>query len=253
MAVDSAIQSDPGARAELRVPVHLGVIMDGNGRWARARGKPRTEGHVAGVKSLRRLVEFSINYGLRYVTVFSFSSENWARPRDEVRFIFGLLYRFVASDLESLIRNNVQVRIIGMRDGLEPALQRLIADVEAKTAMNTGLTLVVAFNYGGKAEIVEATRRIAQAVAAGEMRLDEIDEAAIAHRLYTHGIPDPDVIIRTSGEQRVSNFLLWQGAYSELIFVEENWPDFDERTFLRVLEEYGQRERRFGGIEAKVS
>ena len=252
MAVDSAIQSDPGARAELRVPVHLGVIMDGNGRWARARGKPRTEGHVAGVKALRRLVELSINYGLSYLTVFSFSSENWARPRDEVRFIFGLLYRFVASDLESLIRNNVRVRIIGMREGLEPALQRLIGDVEAKTAMNTGLNLIVAFNYGGKAEIVEATRQIARAVAAGEIRPEDIDEAMITRRLYTHGIPDPDVIIRTSGEQRVSNFLLWQGAYSELIFVDENWPDFDEQSFLHVLEEYGQRERRFGGIEAKV-
>jgi undecaprenyl diphosphate synthase len=251
MAVDSAIQSEPNARAELRIPAHLGVIMDGNGRWARARGKPRTEGHVAGVKALRRLVELSIRYRLAYLTVFSFSSENWARPRDEVRFIFGLLHRFVASDLESLIRNNVRVRIIGTRYDLEPALQRLIGDVEAKTEMNTGLNLIVAFNYGGKAEIVEATRQIARAVAAGALRPEDIDETTISRQLFTHGMPDPDIIIRTSGEQRVSNFLLWQGAYSELIFVEENWPDFDEATFLRVLDEYGQRERRFGGIEAK--
>ena len=251
MSADTAIQSEPRPRAALRIPAHIGVIMDGNGRWARARGKPRTEGHLAGVKALRRMVELSIRYEVKYLTVFSFSSENWARPRDEVRFIFGLLHRFVASDLESLIRNNVRVRIIGARDSLEAPLQRLIADVENKTVMNTGLTLIVAFNYGGKAEIAEATRRIARAVAAGELRIEDIDEKTVERALYTFGIPDPDIIIRTSGEQRVSNFLLWQGAYSELIFVDEHWPDFDEATFLRVLEEYGQRARRFGGIEAK--
>jgi undecaprenyl diphosphate synthase len=224
--------------------------MDGNGRWARARGKPRTEGHVAGVKALRRTVELCIRYGVQYLTVFSFSSENWARPRDEVRFIFGLLHRFVASDLDTLIRNNVRVKIIGARRELEEPLRRLIADVEAKTAMNTGLNLIVAFNYGGKAEITEATRRIAEAVAAGRLRPEEIDEATVARALYTFGMPDPDIIIRTSGERRFSNFLLWQGAYSELIFIEENWPDFNEATFLRVLDEYSARDRRFGGIEA---
>jgi len=251
MSVDSAIHSQPLPRTELKIPVHVGVIMDGNGRWARARGKPRTEGHVAGVKSLRQMVQLGIRYGLKYLTVFSFSSENWSRPRDEVRFIFGLLHRFVASDLESLIRNNVRVTIIGARDELEAPLQRLIADVEAKTAMNTGLNLIVAFNYGGKAEIAAATRRIARAVAAGELKPEDISEETIARALYTSGIPDPDIIIRTSGERRMSNFLLWQGAYSELIFVPENWPDFDEASFLRVLEEYSLRERRFGGIEAQ--
>ncbi|MDR3470918.1 MAG: isoprenyl transferase [Devosia sp.] len=251
MSVDSAIQSQPRIRAELRIPAHVAVIMDGNGRWARARGKPRTEGHVAGVKALRRLVQLAISYEVRYLTVFSFSSENWTRPRDEVRFIFGLLHRFVASDLESLIRNNVRVTIIGARDVLEAPLQRLIADVEAKTAMNTGLNLIVAFNYGGKAEIAEAARRIARAVAAGELKPEDIDEKTVERALYTFGTPDPDIIIRTSGERRVSNFLLWQGAYSELIFVPENWPDFDEASFVRVLEEYSARERRFGGIEAQ--
>lgn len=250
MSVDSALQSQTRARAELRIPAHIGVIMDGNGRWARARGKPRTEGHVAGVKALRRMVELCIRYGVNYLTVFSFSSENWTRPLDEVRFIFGLLHRFVASDLESLIGNNVRVRIIGARAGLDDSLRRLIVDVEAKTAMNTGLTLVVAFNYGGKAEITEAARRIAESVAAGRLRPDEIDEGTMARALYTAGMPDPDIIIRTSGERRFSNFLLWQAAYSELIFVEENWPDFDEATFLRVLEDYSGRQRRFGGIEA---
>ena len=251
MSVDSAIHSQSLSRTELKIPVHVGVIMDGNGRWARARGKPRTEGHVAGVKALRRLVQLAIRYQVRYLTVFSFSSENWTRPRDEVRFIFGLLHRFVASDLETLIRNNVRVTIIGAREQLDEPLRRLIADVEAKTAMNTGLNLIVAFNYGGKAEIAEATRRIARAVAAGELKPEDIDEKTIERALYTHGVPDPDIIIRTSGERRLSNFLLWQGAYSELIFVPENWPDFDEASFLRVLEEYSLRERRFGGVEAQ--
>jgi undecaprenyl diphosphate synthase len=251
MSVDSAVQTQPHVGAELRIPGHIGVIMDGNGRWARARGKPRTEGHLAGVKALRRLVELSIRYGVGYLTVFSFSSENWTRPRDEVRFIFSLLHRFVASDLESLIRNNVRVRIIGSRNGLDGSTRRLIDDVEAKTAGNTGLNLVVAFNYGGKAEIASAARRLAEAVAAGKLKPEEVNEATLARELYTAGMPDPDIIVRTSGERRFSNFLLWQGAYSELIFVEENWPDFDERTFLNVLEEYAGRERRFGGIEAQ--
>ncbi|MBI4047157.1 MAG: isoprenyl transferase [Devosia nanyangense] len=250
MSTDPAIDSELRQRPGLRIPRHLGVIMDGNGRWARARGKPRTEGHIAGVKALRRLVELCMRYGVDHLTVFSFSSENWTRPRDEVNFIFGLLRRFVASDLEKLMRNNVQVRIIGSRQGLDESLQRLIAEVEAKTAANTGLQLVVAFNYGGKAEITEAMRSIARDVAAGRIAPDAITEATVEQALYTSGIPDPDIIIRTSGERRFSNFLLWQSAYSELIFVEENWPDFDESTFVRILEEYASRERRFGGIEA---
>ncbi|CDP54266.1 Undecaprenyl pyrophosphate synthetase [Devosia sp. DBB001] len=250
MSTDPAIDSELRQRPGLRIPRHLGVIMDGNGRWARARGKPRTEGHIAGVKALRRLVELCMRYGVDHLTVFSFSSENWTRPRDEVNFIFGLLRRFVASDLEKLMRNNVQVRIIGSRQDLDESLQRLIAEVEAKTAANTGLQLVVAFNYGGKAEITEAMRSIARDVAAGRIAPDAITEATVEQALYTSGIPDPDIIIRTSGERRFSNFLLWQSAYSELIFVEENWPDFDESTFVRVLEEYASRERRFGGIEA---
>jgi undecaprenyl diphosphate synthase len=227
--------------------------MDGNGRWAKARGKPRTEGHVEGVKALRRLVELCIRYRVAHLTVFSFSSENWSRPKDEVSFIFGLLRRFVASDLERLIQNNVQVRIIGSRQGLDASLVRLIDDVEAKTRANTGLKLLVAFNYGGKAEIADAVRDIARRVAAGTLQPDAITEQTIADALYTAGIPDPDIVIRTSGEQRFSNFLLWQSAYAELAFVEPNWPDFDEPTFVRVLEDYTARERRFGGVEARAS
>ncbi|MDB5530161.1 MAG: isoprenyl transferase [Devosia sp.] len=251
MSSDSAINAEPAQRPRLRIPAHIGMIMDGNGRWAKARGKLRTEGHIEGVKALRNLVELCINYGVANLTVFSFSSENWTRPRDEIAFIFNLLRRFVASDLQKLIRNNVKVRIIGSRAGLEPSLIRLIDDVEAKTAANTGLTLIVAFNYGGKAEITDATRLIAREVAAGRLSPDDITEATVERALYTYGIPDPDLIIRTSGEQRISNFLLWQAAYSEFVFVDEYWPDFDEASFLRVLETFSLRDRRYGGIEAK--
>ena len=252
MSTEPAIQSRAASRPDLRIPAHIGVIMDGNGRWAKARGKPRTEGHVAGVKALRGLVEHCINYGVDYLTVFSFSSENWTRPKDEISFIFGLLRRFVASDLEKLHRNNVRVRIIGSREGLDDGLRRLIAEVEATTALNTGLQLQVAFNYGGKAEIAEAVRRIAGLVAVGRLKAEDITEDTIGRALYTAGMPDPDIIIRTSGEQRISNFMLWQSAYSELVFVEENWPDFNEATFLRVLEEYSGRDRRYGGVEAQI-
>ena len=250
MAGEPAASLKSQTGPELRIPVHLGVIMDGNGRWAKLRGKRRTEGHVEGVKALRGMVEHCISYGVSYLTVFSFSSENWTRPPDEVSFIFNLLRRFVASDLQRLIRNNVQVRVIGARDDLEPSLVRLIDDVESKTAHNTGLTLIVAFNYGGKAEIAAAARRLAREVAAGRLDPEAITEDTIAGALMTAGIPDPDLIIRTSGEQRLSNFLLWQAAYSEFVFVEENWPDFDEASFIRVLETYTMRDRRFGGIGA---
>jgi undecaprenyl diphosphate synthase len=252
MSSDTALVEKPGLAPGLRIPGHIGVIMDGNGRWARARGRPRTEGHIEGVKALRRLVELCITYRVEHLTVFSFSSENWSRPPDEISFIFGLLRRFVASDLERLIENNVHVRIIGSRQGLEPSLVRLIDDVEDKTRENTGLKLMVAFNYGGKAEITDAVRRIARRVAEGKISPEAITEQTIADALYTAGRPDPDIIIRTSGEQRVSNFLLWQGAYAELAFVECNWPDFDESAFVSVLEDYTARERRFGGIEARV-
>lgn len=250
MAGEPAASLKSEAGPGLRIPVHLGVIMDGNGRWAKQRGKRRTEGHVEGVKALRGLVENCISYGISYLTVFSFSSENWTRPPDEISFIFSLLRRFVASDLQRLIRNNVKVRIIGAREGLEPSLLRLIDDVEAKTEHNTGLTLIVAFNYGGKAEIVAAARHLAREAAAGRLDPEAIDEASVAGALTTVGIPDPDVIIRTSGEQRLSNFLLWQAAYSEFVFVDENWPDFDEASFIRVLEIFTTRDRRFGGIGA---
>jgi undecaprenyl diphosphate synthase len=191
MSSEPATVQRPDFRPQLRIPAHIGVIMDGNGRWAKARGRPRTDGHVEGVRALRRLVELCIRYRVKHLTVFSFSSENWSRPKDEISFIFGLLRRFVASDLERLIENNVRVRVIGQRRGLDPSLLRLIEDVETKTRANTGLQLVVAFNYGGKAEIAEAMRRIAVRVARGELSADAIDEQTIADELYTAGIPTP--------------------------------------------------------------
>jgi undecaprenyl diphosphate synthase len=233
---------------DLKIPRHIGVIMDGNGRWAKLRGLGRTEGHRAGVEAVRRVVALAIDYGVQCLTLFSFSAENWRRPPDEVRFIFGLLRRFVASDLEKLHAQNVRIRIIGDRDGLDHGLRGIIDDVEARTAGNTGLDLIIAFNYGAKTEIVNATRAIARKVAAGELTPEEIDETTIDRHLDTSGLPDPDLILRTSGEMRLSNFLLWQSAYAELVFVEENWPDFDESVFVRALKSYTERDRRFGGI-----
>ena len=234
--------------SQLRIPRHIGVIMDGNGRWAKQRGLSRSDGHRAGVDAVRRTVRLSIAYGVQCLTLFSFSAENWRRPPDEIRFIFGLLRRFVASDLEQLDAQNVRVRIIGERTGLERGLRSTIEDVEARTRDNTGLDLVIAFNYGAKVEIANATRAIARKVAAGELDPETIDEKTIAHHLDTEGLPDPDLILRTSGEMRLSNFLLWQSAYAELLFVEENWPDFDESVFVRALRTYSERDRRFGGI-----
>ncbi|WP_404404188.1 isoprenyl transferase [Pelagibacterium halotolerans] len=248
MSTKPAVASAPPMQQSLSIPRHIGVIMDGNGRWAKLRGLRRTEGHKAGVDAVRRIVELASAYGVSCLTLFSFSSENWRRPPEEVSFIFGLLRRFVASDLNRLARNNVKIRIIGDRETLDKELRRIIEDVETTTAANTGLNLVIAFNYGAQAEIAAATRAIARKVADGVLAPEDVDEAAIAEHLDTHGLPDPDLIVRTSGEMRLSNFLLWQSAYAELVFVEENWPDFDESVFVRVLQTFTERDRRFGGI-----
>ncbi len=251
MPSESATGNLARAASPTKVPRHLAVTMDGNGRWATSRGKRRTEGHRAGTDALRRLVEYCVRYGVDYLTVFSFSSENWRRPTEEVNFIFGLLRRFVSSDLNRLIRNNVRIRIIGERTGLDDQVLGLIRKAEDDTAHNTGLTLVVAFNYGGKTEIVSAVRRLAEQVKDGTLAPEDIGEADITRALYAADLPNPDVVLRTSGEQRFSNFLIWQAAYSELIFIDDYWPDFDEDSFVRVLEEYGRRERRFGDVKAR--
>jgi undecaprenyl diphosphate synthase len=237
----------------LNAPRHVAVIMDGNGRWATQRSLPRTEGHRHGVEAVRRLVRAAIECGTEYLTVFTFSSENWRRPRAEVNYLFALLRRFIRQDVAELHSAGVRIRVIGERDGLEADIVQMIEECEALTALNRRLNLVVAFNYGGRTEIARAARAMAEKVARGEMSADEIDEAALAAHLYAPEVPEPDLLIRTSGEQRVSNYLLWQMAYTEMVFVEEHWPDFDKAIFLRAINEYASRQRRFGGVPAAVA
>lgn len=227
---------------------HLAVIMDGNGRWATRQGLPRLAGHRAGLESVRRLVRACIERGIGYLTLFSFSTENWSRPAEEVGELMRLLRFFVRSDLATLQRQNVRIRIIGEREGLAADILRLLQEAEASTAGNTGLTLVIAFNYGARAEMVRAVRQLASAVANGTLPLEALNEATISAALDTADIPDPDLLIRSSGEQRISNFLLWQSAYTEFVFTPVLWPDFDDGALDAALREFGQRQRRFGGL-----
>src|SRR5215510_6625049 len=234
------------------VPRHVAIIMDGNGRWAATRGLPRAEGHRRGVEALRRTVRAAGEIGIKILTIFSFSAENWSRPASEIGELMGLLRRFVRNDLAELHQNNIRVRVIGERVGLDPDIGRLLVEAEELTKKNDGLTLVVAFNYGARQEIVRAARRIAEAVERGETKVGDIDMDAFGRFLDAPDIPDPDLIIRTSGEQRLSNFLLWQAAYSELVFVPTYWPDFDGGALESAIREYQQRERRFGGLVAQT-
>ncbi len=231
-----------------RVPTHVGIIMDGNGRWAQSRGLPRIEGHRRGVEALRTTVRAAIEFGLHYLTVYSFSAENWSRPMEEVSDLMGLLKRFIRNDIAELQKTNVRVKVIGTRDNLKPEILALLEEAEALTANNTGLTLVVAFNYGSRQEIAAAARVIAGKVAAGAIDIAAVDERLLSQHLDTAGIPDPDLIIRTSGEQRLSNFLMWQAAYSEFVFLPIHWPDFDRQALAAALDEFSARERRFGGV-----
>ena len=240
-------RSIAGARA-ISAPAHVALIMDGNGRWAQARGLPRFEGHRRGVEALRRAVKAAIGHGVRYLTVFSFSSENWRRPPEEVAMLMGLLKRFIRNDLAELNENGVRVRIIGERDNLAPDIAPLLVEAEELTKNNAGLTLTVAFNYGARQEIVEAARRLALAAREGRIDPDFIGIEDFEAGLDTTGLPDPDLIIRTSGEMRLSNFLLWQAAYAELVFLPILWPDFDEAAFAAALDQYAARERRFGSV-----
>jgi undecaprenyl diphosphate synthase len=232
-------------------PSHVAIIMDGNGRWAAARGLPRVEGHRRGVEALRRAVRAANELGIRYLTIFSFSSENWSRPASEIGDLFGLLRRFIRNDLATLHRDGVRVRVIGLRDGLDPDICALLTEAEDLTQANTRLNLVVAFNYGSRQEIANAARRLACEVAAGRREPASIDADCLGRYLDAPDIPDPDLIIRTSGEQRLSNFLMWQAAYSELVFVPMHWPDFDKAALEEAIAEYARRERRFGGLAAK--
>lgn len=246
---DAAPQEDAGVAAP---PAHVAIIMDGNGRWAASRGLPRREGHRRGVEALRNVVKAAGELGVKYLTIYSFSSENWSRPAEEIEDLMGLLKRFVRNDLADLHKNDVRVKIIGERANLKPDIRALLDEAEELTKNNSSLTLVVAFNYGAQQEIARAARMLAEQVARGELAPSEIDAAKIAANLLTKEIPDPDLIIRTSGEQRLSNFLLWQAAYAEFIFVPTHWPDFGKAELEAAINEFHKRERRFGGLNAKA-
>ena len=230
-----------------RTPTHVAIIMDGNGRWAAKRGLPRLAGHSAGAKAVREVIAASIELGISYLTIYSFSSENWNRPKDEVSGLMSLFVEVLERELTNLQRMHVRVQVIGAMDELPTATREAFERVVARTADNAGLTLVVALNYGARNEIVRAAQALARRAAAGELDPAQIDDDAFAAELYTASIPDPDLLVRTSGELRVSNFLLWQIAYSELYVTPMLWPDFGRADLLRAVVEYQKRDRRFGG------
>lgn len=254
MAQDPAATPPPpieGAVApDGALPRHVAIIMDGNGRWAGRRGLPRTFGHRKGVEAVRRIVRHAGERRIRVLTLFAFSRENWSRPASEVDELMGLLRRYIRTDLEELVQNGVKASVIGGRDDLAPDLRRLIEEAEQRTAHNNAMELVLAFNYGGRDEIVRAARRVAEAVARGELAAASLDEAGFARFLDTSRWPDPDLVIRTSGELRISNFLLWQSAYAEYVFPQALWPDFDESHFDEALADFARRQRRFGAVPA---
>ncbi|KIP99326.1 UDP pyrophosphate synthase [Agrobacterium tumefaciens] len=235
------------------LPEHVAIIMDGNGRWAKQRGLPRIMGHRRGVEAVRETVRAAGECGLKYLTLFAFSSENWRRPESEVSDLLGLLKAFIRRDLADLHKENVRVRIIGDRQSLKDDIRSLLIEAEQMTAANTALTLVIAFNYGSRDEIARAAASLAADVAAGVMSPSDIDADAISARLDTAGMPDPDLIIRTSGEERLSNFMLWQAAYAEFLFIPDYWPDFDRKTFVSAIDQYMTRDRRFGGLSSQVA
>jgi undecaprenyl diphosphate synthase len=230
---------------------HIAIIMDGNGRWAAERGLPRAEGHRQGVESVRRTVEASLELGVTHLTLFSFSSENWARPKQEINDLFGLLRRFIRRDLADLHKNGVKIRVIGTRVGLAADILRLIDDAIELTKDNAALNLTIAFNYGARDEIARAARRIAEDMASGVIAPAEVTPERLGTYLDTADLPDPDLLIRTSGELRLSNFLLWQLAYSEFVFIDAYWPDFSREQLEAAIAEYQRRSRRFGGTSAR--
>lgn len=243
MASEPALIPEPAT-----VPRHVAIIMDGNGRWAKARRLPRLAGHKQGVEAVRRVSKAAREQGVEVLTLYAFSSENWRRPEEEVRDLMGLLRHFLKSEIKDLVAENVRLRVIGDYRALSGDLVAMIDDAIAKTASNSGATLVIALNYGAQAEIVAAARRLAAAAQAGEVAPDAIDETMFSDALTTHGLPPLDLLIRTSGEQRLSNFLLWQAAYAELLFVDTLWPDFDGEALADAIAQFGRRHRRFGGL-----
>lgn len=236
--------------AEPKRPLHVAIVMDGNGRWAKRRGLPRTLGHRAGVEALKRTVAAAPDFNIGWLTVFGFSTENWSRPASEVAELMALPKRYFESDIVRLERDGVRVRVLGQRQGLSPELVRIIDDAQARTAKNDRFFLNIAFNYGGQADLVEAARRFAEDVAAGRARPEDLDAAALGARLATADSPPPDVVIRPSGEQRLSNFLLWESAYAEFVFQDVLWPDYGPEHLKAALEVFAGRERRYGAVLA---
>ncbi len=235
-----------------QIPDHVAIIMDGNGRWAQARGLPRSHGHKKGVEAVRSAVRAAGEMGVTTLTLFSFSSENWSRPESEINDLMGLLKHFIRRDLADLHKENVRVCIIGARDNIPPDILPLLEEAENLTRNNTATRLVIAFNYGARDEIVRAAKALAQRAVSGEICPEDIDTDMVASHLDTAAWRDPDLIIRTSGEKRLSNFLLWQAAYSEFVFLDCLWPDFTKAEFEKAVAEYAGRTRRFGAVEAKA-
>ncbi len=236
------------ASAQANLPTHLAVIMDGNGRWAKERHLPRVEGHRHGVESVRTMVRACGEIGIKYLTLYAFSVENWNRPKDEVDTLMKYLARFLKNEIGELNRSNVRLEVIGQIYRLPEFVQTQLKKTQAALARNNGLTLILALSYGGRTEIIEATRAIATKVKEGKLEPEEINEQLISQHLYTRHLPDPDLLIRTSGEMRISNFLLWQISYTELVIVPTLWPDFRKPQLYDALEEYTRRHRRFGGL-----
>jgi undecaprenyl diphosphate synthase len=234
-------------RFSRKPPLHVAIIMDGNGRWAHARGLPRTAGHRRGAEAVRTTVRSAIEAGVSYLTLYGFSSENWKRPTEEINDLMGLLRYYLLSEVAELNEAGVRLRVIGDRGRLAPDIVRLIEEAERRTADNRVLHVTVALSYGGRTEIVAAARRLAEDVRGGRLAVERVDEEAFARYLFTAGIPDPDLLIRTSGEKRISNFLLWQLAYAEFVFLDTLWPDFSKEDFASAIREYMERERRYGG------
>lgn len=245
MAYHKAMAQDNGNR---HVPAHVAIVMDGNGRWAQQRGLPRGEGHKSGVGAVREAVRAAVACGVRYLTLYAFSTENWKRPPEEVNGLMQLLVESADTYLQEFIDGGIRVDTIGDTSALPPLVRGAVTQVRKMTRRGEKLTLIIALNYGGRPEIVRATRAIAEAVLEGRARPEEIDESMLTQHLYTAGIPDPDLLIRTSGEQRLSNFLLWQLAYTEFYFTPKLWPDFTGADFQAALHDYAQRKRRFGGV-----
>jgi len=236
-----------GAAEAMRLPRHVAIIMDGNRRWARARLLPRVLGHHAGMRAVRNVVTAANDLGIAYLTLYSFSSENWQRDAHEVSDLMGLLRRFIRENLSEMHSKNVRLRFIGGRDRVSPDILKMLDESRVLTQNNTGLNLTIAFNYGGQDEIVDAVRAIAREAQAGKIQPDDIDRGVISGYLHTAGVPDPDLVIRTSGEQRLSNFLIWQSAYAEFVFTDVLWPEFDKRALVSAIDEFSRRDRRYGG------